>query len=183
MKILGDVSPSISQNKSVGPVITSISWPQGTTKGSLQKYSRQEDSRNFVYPEDVNHYHDRPFKDITPEKASAFSMYFRDRNFTGDLLQPIEHTIWDYEEWSMQLDLSEIMKTKLFLNIFSGVARIFSSTDSKTQFPTNSLIMWCLISTTLIHIDSRYSQSSRWSSQIIWPKRTKHVTNSQVWPS
>lgn len=61
------------------------------------------------------------------KKATSVSMYFRDSRFSGERSQCIRHTLRNYEVCSHQFELSGEQKKKFFVNIFSGLARDFSS--------------------------------------------------------
>lgn len=61
------------------------------------------------------------------KKASAVHSYFKENKFSGERssnksLQPIHHTIMEYNICFIQLDLTDEQKADYFMNAFSGCA-------------------------------------------------------------
>ena len=74
------------------------------------------------------------------KKYSAVNTEFRDKKFSGDLEQPINQTIRDFDNCARQLRLTDEQKRNLFVNIFSGPARDFYFDNTREEMGYRQLV-------------------------------------------
>lgn len=66
-------------------------------------------------------------------RAAAVTNYFRDRFFKGNITQPIDQTLRDYNTCAAQFGLTEKEKATYFVNILESTGRDFFFDNYETS--------------------------------------------------